>query len=876
MMKIFILIFSIEFIASLSLKCDNLAVESRFDCMPEGSDKTECEKRQCCWSNTTSSQAPSCFYPQDFPNYRVVSTKVKMNEMSYSLQKDKPSHRPNEILNLEVLLIFESEQTLRVKIIDPNNSRYEVPSLNRTQKSRPKNDTDYQIFINENPFGIKIFRKSTGKIIIDTSVAPLIYSDQYIEFSTTLTNSYFYGLGEHRDSLAHETNWNRYTFWNRDISPSLNTNLYGTHPFYMTVDRNGDAMGFYFHNSNAMEVLVTPKPALTFITTGGIIDFYVYLGPSPSDVVFQHTLVVGTSQMPQYFTLGFHLCRWGYNSSENLRQVIERNRAIGIPYDVQWTDIDAMQDKLDWTYDSINFSSLFLIVRDLHDNGMHYVNIIDPGIHNLTGYFPYESGLKSNVFIRYFNESEPLIGSVWPGWTVYPDFTSPNTTKWWAVQAKLFHDEIPFDGLWIDMNEPSNFVDGSSKGCTGNKYDEPAYLPKVLGGKLYSKSICPSAEQYFSNHYNLHNMYGHFEAAASYQALLKINNNKRPFVLTRSSFSGTGNFAAHWTGDNSATWEDLYYSIPAILSFNMFGISQVGADVCGFNGDTTEELCIRWTQLGAFYPFMRNHNSINNKDQDPAVFSPSAQEIMKKALKTRYALLPYLYGLFFTSSQIGDTVVRPLFFEFPQDVQTHKIDRQFMLGEAILITPVLDQGIQTIQAYFPNDTWYNYRTGAKFDLNKGQYLNLNVTLDDIPIHVRGGRIIPFQHPNVNTKFSRINSFGLILALSKNAPDKGKHAVGYLYWDDGESFDAQNENIFNYFMFFATQNILEINRYYFRYRTRMVLSDLKIFGVDEPVKEVNLDGVLYENFIYDHDNKVLKIESFSIDLLSKEIFTISWN
>ena len=874
MIKFFLLLYLTKLIKNTSPKCENIDLESRFNCMPEGSNQIECERRECCWSNETVSEAPNCFYPQNFPNYRVVSSTVNVNELKYSLIKDRKTHRPSEISNLEVRISFESKTALRVRIIDPNNRRYEVPFL-KTVKPRLENDTDYQIFVNEDPFAIKIFRKSTGKIIFDTDVAPLIYADQYIEFSTSLTNNYFYGFGEHRDNLAHETNWSRYTFWNRDTSPSLNTNLYGTHPFYMTVDKNGQAMGFYFQNSNAMEALVTPKPAITFITTGGIVDFYIYIGPAPSDVVFQHTLVVGPSQMPQYFTLGFHLCRWGYSSSENLRQVIKRNRMIGIPYDVQWTDIDAMHDKLDWTYDTNNFSSLPEIVQDLHQNGMYYINIIDPGIHNLSGYIPFDSGIENKIFVRYFNESEPLIGSVWPGWTVYPDFTNPNATKWWTQLASYFFDQIPFDGLWIDMNEPSNFVDGSIKGCTGNKFDEPPYLPKVLGQKLYSKTICPSSEHYLSNHYNLHNMYGHFEAAISYSALLNIKKNKRPFVLTRSSFSGTGRFAAHWTGDNSATWKDLYYSIPAILSFNMFGISQVGADVCGFNGNTTEELCIRWMQLGAFYPFMRNHNSINSKDQDPAVFSKSAQEIMKKALYTRYALLPYLYGLFFISSQIGETIVRPLFFEYPQDIKTHKIDKQFMFGEAILVTPVLDQGAKTVKAYFPNDTWYNYRSGYRLDLSQSQYLDLDVSLDDIPIHVRGGRIIPYQHPDVNTKLSRKNTFGLIVALRNNWDDE-KNAVGYLYWDDGESLNSLNENIFNYFMFFAGKKLLKINRYYFKYKTKMFLSDLRILGVDEPVKEVNLDGVSYDNFIYDSNSKVLKIESLSIDLLSKNIFNVMWH
>lgn len=308
-----------------------------------------------------------------------------------------------------------------------------------------------------------------------------------------------------------------------------------------------------------MDIDIQPTPALTFITIGGIIDFYIYMGPTPQDVIAQHTQIVGRSQFPQYFTLGFHLCRWKYNSDTKLKEVIRRNRAAKIPYDTQWTDIDAMSLRMDWTYDQKNFSKLPEIIKDLHDHGQHYVNIIDPAIRNLDGYYPYDSGLKKNVFIKLADSNTPLVGIVWPGTTVFPDFTHPNATEWWTDAAQKFHDQIAYDGIWIDMNEPSSFIDGSTVGCTKSIYDNPPYIPRVLGEKLSSKTICPSSRQYISNHYNLHNMYGHFEAISTYNALKKINPNKRPFLLTRSSYAGTGGYSAHWSGDNRASkWNYNY------------------------------------------------------------------------------------------------------------------------------------------------------------------------------------------------------------------------------------------------------------------------------------------------------------------------------
>ena len=230
----------------------------------------------------------------------------------------------------------------------------------------------------------------------------------------------------------------------------------------------------------------------------------------------------------------------------------------------------------------------------------------------------------------------------------------------------------------------------------------------------------------------------------------------------------------------------------------MFGVSQVGSDICGFSGDTTEELCIRWMQLGSFYPFMRNHNDDISEDQDPAAFSLFAQEAMKKTLKIRYTLLPYLYTLFFKSNAYGETVVRALFFEFTSDLSTHFVDKQFMFGPAFLISPVLEQvtwsfilkqelelklsrklkGATFVNAYFPNETWYRYDTGELVE--QFGNIKLDAPLDFINVHLRGGYVVPFQHASTTTTASRRNPFGLLIGL------KSDQANGTLYWDDGES------------------------------------------------------------------------------------------
>ncbi|XP_043925641.1 lysosomal alpha-glucosidase-like [Protopterus annectens] len=234
----------------------------------------------------------------------------------------------------------------------------------------------------------------------------------------------------------------------------------------------------------------------------------------------------------------------------------------------------------------------------------------------------------------------------------------------------------------------------------------------------------------------------------------------------------------------------------AVMLFNMFGIPLVGADICGFAGNTTEELCVRWSQLGAFYPFMRNHNDFHSQSQEPYVFSQKAQAAIRKALLLRYSLLPYLYTLFHKAHTAAETVARPLFFEFPSDPNTWTVDHQMMWGEALLITPVLQQGKTEVKGYFPPVTWYSLYDGSAVR-SKGQYVVLPTPLDTINVHVREGCILPLQLPNTTTTASRINPFKLIVALSEAGAARGE-----LFWDDGEGLLTFERGDYTHILFLA--------------------------------------------------------------------------
>uniref|UniRef100_A0A7N8WTL8 Alpha glucosidase 2 n=1 Tax=Mastacembelus armatus TaxID=205130 RepID=A0A7N8WTL8_9TELE len=766
--------------------CSLIPEAWRFDCYPERGvvvTKELCEARNCCFipasSPASSATRPSrrngipwCFYPSDFPSYSLVSLNDTSLGQKGTLVRNVKTYYPADILTLEVEIRYETNTRLRVRITDPMNSRFEVP-ISVPTATKKAESPDYIVEHSKEPFGLRVKRRTTGRVLLNTTVAPLFYADQFIQFSTSLTSQFIYGLGEHRSTFLHDVHWNTLTMWARDVPPM--TNLYGVHPFYLAMEEGGNAHGFFLLNSNAMDVALQPAPAVTWRTIGGILDFYIFLGPDPGSVIEQYAEVIGYPAMPIYWALGYHLCRWGYNTSDSTWEVVKSMRNYGMPQDVQWNDIDYMDRFMDFTFDSTKFATLPDLVKDLHAHDQRYVMILDPGISSTQpegSYWPYDEGLKRGVFIK-DNDGKTLIGKVWPGLTAYPDFSDDVTHEWWYDNLQRFHQKVPFDGLWIDMNEPSNFLDGSTNGCPSNSLENPPYTP---GGLQISISVSFSLNLLRVDRIVL------FSSSA-----LKRIVAKRPFVISRSTFPSQGMYSGHWLGDNRSQWKDLYTSIAGMLTFNLLGIPLVGADICGFGEEPQEEMCVRWTQLGAFYPFTRNHNAIGTKPQDPTAFSPLARTAMKQALLLRYSLFPVLYTLFHHAHVHGHTVARPLMFEFPADVRTYGIDKQFLWGRSLLVTPVLDPGVDYVDGYFPEGltdympVYVHVFSQGDSVRSKGEELRLHAPLDKINLHLREGSVIPTQAPNMTLWVSSSQPLHLVSALS----DDGS-ASGDLFWDDGET------------------------------------------------------------------------------------------
>lgn len=852
--------------------CRGVSEPWRFDCYPErGAVVTQdmCEARNCCFIPVTAVRdgVSWCFYPPDYPSYSLVSVNSTSLGQKGTLEREVKTYYPGDIMTLQVEVFEETNTRLHIKITDPSNPRYEVPIAVPSATEKAPNP-DYVVEMSKEPFGIIVSRRSSGTVLLNTSVAPLFFADQFLQMSSSMPTQYIYGLGEHRSTFQHDVQWNTLTMWARDVPPTEKTNLYGVHPYYLTLEEGGEAHGFFLLNSNAMDVVLQPAPAVTWRTIGGILDFYLFLGPDPASVVQQYLDVVGHPAMPVYWALGYHLCRWGYQTSNATWDVVKSMRNYGVPQDVQWNDIDYMDRFLDFTYDPEHFNTLPDLVKDLHAHDQRYVMILDPGISSTQSkgsYWPYDEGLKRGVFIK-DADGNTLIGKVWPGLTAYPDFSDEVTHEWWYENLQRFYKKVPFDGLWIDMNEPSNFLDGSTNGCPSDNIENPPYTPAVLGGLLRSKTVCASAQQKLSSHYNLHSLYGLMEAKATSSALSRLLG-KRPFVISRSSFPSQGLYSGHWLGDNRSQWKDMAASISGILTFNLLGVPLVGADICGFSEQTDEELCVRWTQLGAFYPFTRNHNALDSKPQDPTVFSPVARTAMTEALLLKYSLFPLLYSLFHHAHVQGHTVARPLLFEFPKDQTTYGNDRQFMWGRSLLVTPVLSPGVDFVVGYFPAGRWYDYYTGDDF-LSAGEDIHLPAPLEKINLHLREGSVIPTQRPNQTLWVSSGQPLHLISALSEEGS-----ASGDLFWDDGESIDTYENDQYAYISFTVGASVLSSEVVHSHVEASYItVESASFYGVKSKPDRVLVNGQ-EAAFTY-RDNKVLTVADLGLNL--NQNFTISWS
>ncbi len=527
--------------------------------------------------------------------------------------------------------------------------------------------------------------------------------------------------------------------------------LYQAHPWVLAVRADGSSFGVLADTTYRAQMDLTNG-----IEFSARVPFPVIVieGPSPQDVLRKLGVLTGTMELPPLWALGYQQARWSYTPDTRVREIADEFRARSIPCDVIWLDINYMNGFRIFTFDEESFPNPSDLNDYLHGKGFKSVWILDPGVKVEPGYPVYDEGLEGDHFIRK-PDGELFVEGSWPGESVWPDYTDPGARAWWGGYIPGFLDN-GIDGIWIDLNEPSIL--------TPPGVPFPEDLLHRGGGDLPP-----------GTHARYHNAYGMLMSRATHEGMKSARPERRPFLLSRSNYPGGQRYAAMWTGDNSATWDHLYWSVTMTLNMGLSGQPFAGPDIGGFFGGPSDSLYAHWIGVGALFPFSRAHTILGSPPQEPWAFGPEVEAIARAAIERRYRMLPYIYTLFRESSLHGLPVWRPVFFADPADPSLRAEDHAFLIGADMLVEPVLTEGdphaFQT-----PSGIWREFTIVGE---DPSQTPELPV------LKIRGGAIIPLGRVVQSTTEPLLEP--LTLAVSLNAQGR---AEGVLYEDAGEGYGYQ--------------------------------------------------------------------------------------
>jgi len=600
-------------------------------------------------------------------------------------------------------------------------------------------------------------------------------------------DEHYFGLGDKPGPLDRRneafSDWNTDAFgWQESTDP-----IYKSIPFFITF-RQGISAGFFLDNTwrASFDFNKEYRDGYSFGSEGGPLDYYILYGPEPKAVVKAWAWLVGTTPLPPLWTLGYQQSRYSYYPEAEVRRIAARLRSERIPADVIWLDIDYLLKNRPFTVDPERFPHFDQMIQDLKVEHLRTIVITDLHIADLpnAGYKPYDEGAAGDHFVKN-PDGSTYVGVVWPGKSVFPDFTRKASRDWWGT---LYADFVAkgIAGFWNDMNEPAVFEVASKTmpDDAQHRIDEPGFAPRV------------------ASHLEIHNVFGMENGRGTFEGLLKLDPNSRPFVMTRASYAGGHRYTATWTGDNSSTWNHLRQTTPQLLNLGLSGFSMAGADVGGFAGSPQPELLTRWLEVAAFHPIDRDHTAIGTNPQEP--WENGTQEdlnLRRRYIEERYRLLPYIYTTTEEMSRTGLPIMRPLFLEFPTgSADGQPIDptngSAFLLGPDLLVaqSPYPDE-LDDYTVALPPVGWYDYWTGALVEGNTGRKaidntrvtqpeIHIHCSLDTLPVFVRAGAIVPEQ-PLVQSTDEKPQG---PLTLRVYPPTQsGKDCGGSLYLDDGISY-----------------------------------------------------------------------------------------
>ncbi|WP_138431363.1 glycoside hydrolase family 31 protein [Fodinibius saliphilus] len=594
----------------------------------------------------------------------------------------------------------------------------------------------------------------------------------------------YFGLGDKvcEEGLRGEVfeNWNTDAYgYERGDDP-----LYRSIPFYASL-YDGSAFGIFLDSPyrSHFDFDSDGDNTCSFSAAGGCMNYYFIYGPTLTEVSQRYTRLTGTPELPPMWGLGYHQCRWSYYPEERVRELAETFREKQIPCDAIYLDIDYMDDYRIFTWNKDRFPNPRKLIDDLKEDGFETIVMIDPGVKVDDEYEVYRQGLEQDVFCKR-PDGELMIGPVWPSETVFPDYTDPDVRAWWGDLYENLLNNKGVSGVWNDMNEPAVFE---------------------VESKTFPENIRHSYEGEKVSHKKAHNIYGMQMARASYEGIKKHNNGKRPFLLTRANFSGGQRYAALWTGDNIADWDHLKLANEQCQRLSISGYSFVGTDIGGFVKNPSPELFTRWLQLSIFHPLFRNHTMGYNVEgaaavkeeevkkkrlesdshQEPWTFGDTYTDINRSVIELRYRLLHYLYTAFYRYVQQGTPILRPLAYYDQTDERAAEVINQFMFGDQIMVSPVLNKGKKEVETYFPKGQWYNFRTNEASDGRVTK--TVEAPMDEIPFFIKAGTVLPLREVMQYTGQHDENQLELNLYYGNKATSS------HLYEDAGEGYEHTKGN-----------------------------------------------------------------------------------
>ena len=648
-----------------------------------------------------------------------------------------------------------------------------------------------EVRVERNPMRIVILDLAGNIICADAAGRPVTFQAGGFAVSKQMPgDEHYFGLGDKAGTFDRRSQ--AYSLWNTDVAPQESIDpLYKSIPFFLAI--NGEhSYGIFLDNTwrTWFDFGKSARDAYSFGAEGGPLDYYVIYGPTPKQVVEGYAFLTGKPPLPPLWALGFQQSRYSYTPESQLREIATRLRTDKIPSDVVYLDIDYQDRNRPFTVNPKTFPDFPGLVADLRKQHFHLVNITDLHIAHAAnqGYAPYDSGHAGDQFVKNPDGSE-FVGVVWPGQAVFPDFTRAQTREWWgSLYQEFVKDGV--SGFWNDMNEPSVF-DGPGKTMpldTVHRIEEPGFTTRT------------------ATHAEIHNIVGLENARATYDGLLKLRPDERPFVLTRATFAGGQRYGFTWTGDNSATWNHLRLATQMVLNLGLSGIPFVGADVGGFNGSPSPALLTRWVEQAAFSPFFRDHATKGSLPHEIWNNGPEQEGIRRRYIETRYRLLPYFYALADEASRTGLPLMRPVFLEFPEIFAPKapsfgSLDTEFLLGPDLLIAPPpFGEMMNDYAVSYPPGPWYDFWTGQKMPPQASEQpiaavvlagpgasfpgpRPIHPPLETLPVYVRGGSILPLQPLVQDTDETPGGPLELRVY-------PGPRCDGALYLDDGHSFEYQ--------------------------------------------------------------------------------------